>query len=151
LTPSTKGAIDSCGTTEGGCPKGAPPGPNGATIMSYCVTGVGGGGGFVNFNNGFGPLPGAAIRNFVDNSTCIPDCAACLVGQRKPSSDPSLTNVGFVDEKSQGKEQDQTNTPYGSLPIADLSTPAFAVHNSVRSPYTKVQGSKSPTLADAQK
>ncbi len=60
------GAIDNCYTTEGGCPAGPAP-VNGGTIMSYChLTGYG-----INLMNGFGPQPGAAIRNAVRNSTCI--------------------------------------------------------------------------------
>jgi hypothetical protein len=60
------GAIDNCYTTEGGCPQGPAP-INGGTVMSYChLTGYG-----INLANGFGPLPGAAIRNAVRTSTCI--------------------------------------------------------------------------------
>ena len=60
------GAIDNCYTTEGGCAKGPAP-VNGGTIMSYChLTGYG-----INLANGFGPLPGATIRNAVRNNPCI--------------------------------------------------------------------------------
>ncbi len=60
------GAIDNCATTEGGCPRGPAP-VNGGTIMSYChLTGTG-----INLANGFGPLPGATIRNAVRNNPCI--------------------------------------------------------------------------------
>lgn len=60
------GAIDNCYAVEGSCSPGPAP-ANGGTIMSYChLTGYG-----INLANGFGPLPGALIRNTVRNSTCI--------------------------------------------------------------------------------
>lgn len=57
------GAIDNCGPTagypnEGTCPV-APAPLNGGTIMSYCHQTANG----INFNNGFGPLPGNLIRS----------------------------------------------------------------------------------------
>ena len=62
----TGGAIDNCYATEGGCPLGPAP-VNGGTMMSYChLTGYG-----INLANGFGPQPGALIRNTVRTSTCI--------------------------------------------------------------------------------
>ena len=59
------GAIDNCYATEGGCALGPAP-TNGGTVMSYCHLNVG-----INLANGFGPLPGARVRNAVRNSTCI--------------------------------------------------------------------------------
>ncbi len=60
------GAIDNCATPEGSCNPGPAP-VNGGTIMSYCHQTPGG----INLANGFGPLPGAAIRNFVSTRTCL--------------------------------------------------------------------------------
>lgn len=60
------GALDNCYQTEGGCPAGPAP-INGGTIMSYChLTSSG-----INFNNGFGTLPGNLIRDRVSNATCL--------------------------------------------------------------------------------
>ena len=61
------GAIDNCYTTEGGCPPGPAP-VNGGTIMSYCHLTSNG----INFNNGFGPLPGSLLRSRVGSNACIP-------------------------------------------------------------------------------
>jgi len=63
------GAIDNCYTTEGGCPSGPAP-VGGGTIMSYCHLTVYG----INFNNGFGPLPGNAIRNTISAAGCVTSC-----------------------------------------------------------------------------
>lgn len=67
-------AIDGCGPASGnneGC-NGPLPTATGGTIMSYChlVGSVG-----INFANGFGPQPGALIRNRVNASGCLgTDC-----------------------------------------------------------------------------
>ncbi len=63
----TTGPIDNCAAPEGGCTTvGATP-TNGGTIMSYChLTSTG-----INFANGFGTLPGNAIRTSVSNATCL--------------------------------------------------------------------------------
>jgi hypothetical protein len=71
--PNVYGAIDNCAVTEGGCPAGASP-VNGGTFMSYCIFPNQ----FVNFNNGFGPLPGQAIRAFVDGNDCLTNCVGCF-------------------------------------------------------------------------
>ncbi|MBK9734066.1 MAG: Ig-like domain-containing protein [Saprospiraceae bacterium] len=63
-------AIDGCYTTEGGCASPGLPAAGG-TVMSYChLTSAG-----INFNNGFGPQPGAIIRTAVTNATCLPSCS----------------------------------------------------------------------------
>ena len=64
------GALDNCAATEDYCPPGPEP-INGGTIMSYCNNSIYG----VNFLNGFGPLPGALIRNSVEEKNCLSDCA----------------------------------------------------------------------------
>lgn len=60
------GAIDNCYAVEGTCAQGPAP-VNGGTIMSYCHLTANG----INFNNGFGPLPGNLIRNRTLNSPCL--------------------------------------------------------------------------------
>lgn len=63
------GALDNCYPVEGNCNPGPPP-TNGGTIMSYChLTSYG-----INFNNGFGTLPGNLIRSKVDAATCLGYC-----------------------------------------------------------------------------
>lgn len=65
------GAIDGCYDPEGSCAKGPIPAAGKGTIMSYChLTSVG-----INFANGFGPLPGAKIRDVVNSAGCISDCS----------------------------------------------------------------------------
>jgi len=62
------GAIDSCVAAEqGSCFSQTRPNPNG-TIMSYCHIPVGGA---INFNLGFGPLPGDTIRLRYQQALCI--------------------------------------------------------------------------------
>jgi hypothetical protein len=97
------GPIDWCGPTansaytEGTCAPGPlPPAGVGGTIMSYChLISVG-----INFNNGFGPLPGQAIRDVVTAATCFGNCkmtisiaktdASC--GQNNGSATVTATN-----------------------------------------------------------
>jgi hypothetical protein len=62
----SNGAIDNCVNPEGSCGPGPAP-VNGGTIMSYChLTSHG-----INFNHGFGPQPGAKIREKVLAATCL--------------------------------------------------------------------------------
>lgn len=70
LTSSTIGKVDSCWTGENvsgavNCSAPNKSNPNG-TVMSYCHIN-----GAINFNRGFGPLPGNAIRNGFAGATCI--------------------------------------------------------------------------------
>lgn len=69
------GPIDNCVTQEGSCSPGPAP-VNGGTIMSYChLTGHG-----INFSKGFGPVPGARIRDKVLNSSCVPQSGVVPIG-----------------------------------------------------------------------
>ena len=78
------GAIDRCVSPEGSCAPGPPP-VNGGTIMSYChLTGYG-----INFNNGFGPLPGARIRDKVLAAACLAPAGAAPTGL----TTTNITNV----------------------------------------------------------
>ncbi|WP_435355828.1 M12 family metallo-peptidase [Emticicia sp. SJ17W-69] len=52
------GPLDNCLYPEGNCGFYGPPIVNGGTIMSYCHIFY-----TINFNNGFGPLPGNLVRN----------------------------------------------------------------------------------------
>lgn len=97
-------AIDGCsGDTEGNCPLPGNP-PEGGTIMSYChLQSVG-----INFNLGFGPQPGAVIRNNVeDPGNCL---AAC---EPPPPDDAGITVI---------------NDPNGSYCTTSI-TPEVVLHN----------------------
>ena len=65
------GAIDNCFTTEGGCPGG--PTPVRGTMMSYCCLSSTI---RIDFNYGFGTLPGNAVRNHVNSRTCLTSITA---------------------------------------------------------------------------
>ncbi|MGF2412296.1 MAG: PKD domain-containing protein [Ferruginibacter sp.] len=72
------GAIDNCAPTEDFCLPGPPP-IEGGTIMSYCYNSAYG----INFLLGFGPLPGALIRNSVEENDCLYNCADTTCGNVK--------------------------------------------------------------------
>ncbi|MCW5922314.1 MAG: fibronectin type III domain-containing protein [Saprospiraceae bacterium] len=69
------GALDNCYSPEGNCSPGPAP-SNGGTIMSYCHLKSYG----INFNNGFGPVPGNRIRDRVLAATCLPSSGAIPTG-----------------------------------------------------------------------
>jgi hypothetical protein len=64
LPNGTTGRIDSCYAGEGTC--GSTTKSRVGTIMSYCYLTAG-----TDFNQGFGPIPGATIRNGLTAATCI--------------------------------------------------------------------------------
>lgn len=58
---------------EGNCNSFPPDPVGGGTIMSYChLSNVG-----INLSLGFGPQPGALIRNNVNTGVCLTPCANC--------------------------------------------------------------------------
>jgi len=125
--PNTYGALDNCAPTEGGCAAGPAPGPSGGTIMSYCV----GPGETVNFNNGFGTLPGNAIRNFVDSHGCINQCPTpCIY-----DSNISTFQTGFTKIEVAHNVTATGWVPGNSYIILDAGnkvtlTPGFQINNS---------------------
>ncbi|MDX1910981.1 MAG: M12 family metallo-peptidase, partial [Saprospiraceae bacterium] len=69
------GALDNCVSPEGSCAPGPTP-VNGGTIMSYChLTSHG-----INFSKGFGPIPGARVRDKVLNAACVPQSGTVPTG-----------------------------------------------------------------------
>lgn len=115
--PDTFGPIDSCGVIEAinnstpPCPQGPPPPANGATIMSYCV-GNNSANDFVSYTNGFGPLPGNAIRNFVDQNACLLTCVECF-GLRSNSNKDlyAFQNINTALKKERGKGENSRRVP----------------------------------------
>jgi hypothetical protein len=110
--PDVFGAIDSCAAPEGTCKKGPPPAGGSGTIMSYCNDNVG-----VNYYNGFGALPGNAVRNFVDQSTCILTCVECF-GVRNNSNKElyAFQNTSTVLKKESGKGENNWSVPTKKTP-----------------------------------
>ena len=85
------GAIDNCSPTEGGCPPGPTP-VNGGTIMSYCQLALSG----INFSNGFGPLPSAAIKNAINAAPCLgTTCIICPPAVNNECSSPVALNINI--------------------------------------------------------
>ncbi len=75
--PDVYGAIDSCGGGEGTCAPGPPAASGGASIMSYCDK-LNTPNEYINYNLGFGVLPGNAILNFIDQTSCLLNCSDCF-------------------------------------------------------------------------
>jgi hypothetical protein len=87
-------AIDSCGSTEGGCSALGIPG----TIMSYCDPDI-------DYSLGFGPQPGNLIRNRISVASCIGACdSECIYGISPTSLSfpPSSGSGSFTVSPSNG-------------------------------------------------
>lgn len=86
------GAIDNCVATEDGFCEPGPEPTSGGTIMSYCHLSSAG----INFNNGFGPLPGDRIRREVNNASCLtaPTNSGNNENEEEPSPTINLTSAG---------------------------------------------------------
>ncbi len=106
--PNVFGALDNCAAVEGTCSPGPAPPASGGTIMSYCV----GAGQFTNFNNGFGTLPGNAVRSFVDGSACITNCPSC----------PATVSIGNLATGVNHFEVSNTIFANGLVPSGSYST-----------------------------
>jgi hypothetical protein len=103
-------AIDGCWTPEGSCPTGPIP-ANGGTIMSYCHRiSVG-----KNFSLGFGPQPGALIRNRITSAPCIAGCGGGGGGTEL------ITNGGFESGVSPWVFSDATVRSTGSYPHSGVA------------------------------
>ncbi|MEO6131317.1 MAG: GEVED domain-containing protein [Saprospiraceae bacterium] len=102
--------IDDCGNqwaaNNGSTPEGSacynPAAPiiptgTGGTIMSYChlISGVG-----INFNNGFGPLPGNVIRNKFNTATCNTGTCSPPTCTSLTSPLPNSVNVDINEDLS---------------------------------------------------
>ncbi len=100
------GPIDNCVAKEGTCTEiGATP-TNGGTIMSYChLTAIG-----INFNNGFGMLPGDQIRSWITANVCITDCVSCSLFENVGT----ITQPGFYHFEAFAEI-----TANGSVPVSN--------------------------------
>ena len=100
-----QGPLDNCSPAEGSCNSGPTP-TNGGTIMSYChLTSIG-----IDFNNGFGTVPGDFIRASVAGAPCLEICdpGGSGVGSGPVADftwsyvDPCATAVVLFDDASGG-------------------------------------------------
>ncbi len=88
LPNGSTGRIDSCYAGEGTC--GTNTRFRVGTIMSYCYLNSG-----VDFNQGFGPLPRAAIRNGLTAATCITS-STCLATPTVSADSLNNKNNSFI-------------------------------------------------------
>jgi hypothetical protein len=124
--------IDGCGPNrgynEGSCTV-APLPTNGGTVMSYChlVSGVG-----INFNNGFGLLPGNRIRSRVYNASCLTACNTCATSVSFTKTDVSCFggNNGAATASGSGSTGGYTylwNTGATTATISGLAAGTYSV------------------------
>lgn len=133
-------AIDGCGPSAGygeGCD--APLPDDGGTIMSYCHLVFW----EINLANGFGPQPGALIRNTVDSKLCLgTDCTSSCAPTIEGISIEELTQnsyrITITDEISD--EWAYRFYEFGSTPseIITTDTPTFDISNLNSNQYYKI-------------
>lgn len=102
------GAIDNCYTAEGACATRLAPN-NGSTVMSFCpmATNV------VSFQDGFGPLPGDAIRAALRRASCLePVRLSAAIPDAAPMS---IKNEEIPANRSTTKSSDMTGEEMLSL------------------------------------
>ncbi|GLB48367.1 M12 family metallo-peptidase [Neptunitalea lumnitzerae] len=113
--------IDGCGQTagyqEGSCVTGPIP-TNGGSLMSYChlISGVG-----INFSNGFGFQPTAAIQGAIDGSSCLStDCISTCINMVYDVQATNITDNSAVITWNSGNSVGQFEvavSPYAALPM----------------------------------
>jgi hypothetical protein len=129
-------AIDGCGAQagypEGTCPTGPIPSPSvKGTIMSYChlLSGVG-----INFANGFGPQPGALIRNTVDSKSCLgmnctTACSTTISGLSVSNITQTSASATFNDATSASWKYRLTKFDGTAVANGNLSTQSVSLSN----------------------
>jgi hypothetical protein len=127
-------AIDGCGPAAGaneGCNGPIPSTTVKGTIMSYChlISGVG-----INFANGFGPQPGALIRNTVDSKAClgtdcITACGTTITGLAISNITQISANAAFTDATSTSWKYKLTKFDGTPVTNGTSSTQSFSFSN----------------------
>lgn len=135
-------AIDGCGTQagfpEGTCPTGPIPSAlTKGTIMSYChlISGVG-----INFANGFGPQPGALIRNTVDSKPCLgmnctTNCSTTISGLSVSNITQVSASATFNDTTSASWKYKLTKFDGTTVASGNTSTQSLTFSNLLPATY----------------